>query len=263
MIETDEVLVRDEGKVRWITLNRPETKNGLTFEVNERLTKALKDAATSNEVRVVALTGSGGSFCSGLDLKAAASLASEVKDKEATIRSHFHSLIRAVRACPKPVIALVDGAAAGFGCDLALACDVRLCSDRARFGEIFVKRGLMPDGGSSYHLARLVGVGRALDLLFTGDIVDADEAYRIGLANRVVPSAEFETFAQGYLQRLAGGPPAVFRLIKEAVYGAQGGTLDTALELEARGQAQLLGSKDFFEGVNAFFAKRTPNFTGE
>ncbi len=139
--------------------------------------------------RVVVLTGAGGAFSSGLDLRVAAEEGMDPATIEGRMRTHFHGLIRAVRACPLPTVAVVDGPAAGFGCDLALACDLRLVSDRARFGEIFVKRGLMPDGGGTWMLPRLIGLGRALELMLTGELVDAAEAHRIGLANRVYPAA--------------------------------------------------------------------------
>jgi enoyl-CoA hydratase/carnithine racemase len=255
------VHVRDEGAIRWIVLDRPESKNGLTVELNREIIAAL-EAAAASEARVIALTGAGGNFCSGLDLKsAAASGVSGPQQMEDGMRRFFHGLIRAVRACPQPVVAVVDGAAAGFGCDLALACDLRIVSERARFGEVFVRRGLMPDGGSTFHLARLIGLGRAMELMLTGDMVDAAEAYRIGLANRVVPTDSFEAAARDYLGKLAAGAPLVHRAVKRSVYAALG-DLDAALENEVRGQMTLLQSQDFFEGMAAFFQKRPPEFKG-
>jgi len=182
---------------------------------------------------------------------------------EARMRTHFHGLIRALRACPLPTLAVVDGPAAGFGCDLALACDLRLISDRARFGEIFVKRGLMPDGGGTWMLPRLIGLGRALEMMLTGDLVDAAEAHRIGLANRVFPAAQLESAAWDFARTLAAGPPLVHRAVKAAVEAASHGSLDQALEGEVRGQLKLLASADFQEGVAAFLEKRPPAFQGE
>jgi len=182
---------------------------------------------------------------------------------EEHMRKYFHGMIRAVRRVEKPVVALVDGAAVGYGCDLALACDVRIGTERTRFGEVFVKRGLMPDGGGTWSLPRLVGVGKALELMFTGDIVNADEAQRLGLVTRLIPSAEAEQQTWELAKRLAAGPPLVHAWIKRAVYAAQATDLDAALENEVRGQMQLLRSKDFFEGIAAFFQKRDPKFTGE
>jgi enoyl-CoA hydratase/carnithine racemase len=182
---------------------------------------------------------------------------------EEHMRKYFHGLIRAVRRVEKPVVALVDGAAVGYGCDLALACDLRIGTERTRFGEVFVKRGLMPDGGGTWTLPRLVGMGKALELMFTGDLVNAEESHRIGLVTRILPSAEAEQQTWEFAKRLAAGPPLVHSWIKRAVYAAQSTDLDAALENEVRGQMQLLRSKDFFEGIAAFFQKRDPKFTGE
>jgi 2-(1,2-epoxy-1,2-dihydrophenyl)acetyl-CoA isomerase len=258
------VEVTNEAGVRWIALNRPESKNGLTDEVNGALIEALDGAAADKAIRCVVLTGKGGSFCSGLDLKAmAAGGMSGLDNVEEHMRKYFHGLIRAVRRVEKPVVALVDGAAVGYGCDLALACDLRIGTERARFGEVFVKRGLMPDGGGTWTLPRLVGLGKAFELMFTGDVIGADEALKIGLVSRLVPSGEAEQQTWEFAKRLAAGPPLVHAWIKRAVYAAQSTDLDAALENEVRGQMQLLRSKDFLEGIAAFFQKRDPKFTGE
>jgi enoyl-CoA hydratase/carnithine racemase len=179
------------------------------------------------------------------------------------MRKYFHGMIRAVRRVEKPVVALVDGAAVGYGADLAFTCDLRLGTERTRFGEVFVKRGLMPDGGGTFTLPRLVGVGKALELMFTGDMVTADEALRIGLVNKLLPSAEAEAQTWAFAKRLAAGPPLVHAWIKRAVYAGLEAGFDAALENEVKGQMQLLRSKDFFEGVSAFFQKRDPKFIGE
>jgi enoyl-CoA hydratase/carnithine racemase len=259
-----DVEVTNEAGVRWIALNRPESKNGLTDAVNQQLIDALDGAAADKAIRCVVVTGTGGNFCSGLDLKAMAAGAMGGFDNvEEHMRKYFHGLIRAVRRVEKPVVALVDGAAVGYGCDLALACDLRIGTERTRFGEVFVKRGLMPDGGGTWTLPRLVGVGKALELMFTGDLVGADDALKMGLLTRIIPSAEAEQQAWEFAKRLAAGPPLVHAWIKRAVYAAQSTDLDAALENEVRGQMQLLRSKDFFEGIAAFFQKRAPNFSGE
>jgi enoyl-CoA hydratase/carnithine racemase len=257
-----DVLTTDEGRVRWTTLNRPETRNALTTAVNDAVRAAIESAPAAG-ARVVVLSGAGGAFSSGLDLRVAAEEGMDPETIESRMRAHFHGLIRAVRACPLPTIAVVDGPAAGFGCDLALACDLRLVSDRARFGEIFVKRGLMPDGGGTWTLPRLVGLGRALEMMLTGELVDAAEAHRIGLANRVFPAAQLEPAAWDYARTLAAGPPLVHRAVKAAVEAASHSTLDEALEGEVRGQLKLLASADFQEGIVAFLEKRPPAFKGE
>jgi enoyl-CoA hydratase/carnithine racemase len=260
---SDEVKVTDDAGVRWIALDRPESKNGLTDQVNQQIIDALDGAGREASLRCVVLTGRGGNFCSGLDLKAAASRTGGFDAAEDHMRKYFHGMIRAVRRVEKPVVALVDGAAVGYGADLAFTCDLRLGTERTRFGEVFVKRGLMPDGGGTFSLPRLVGVGKALELMFTGDMVSADEALRIGLVNKLLPSAEAEAQTWAFAKRLASGPPLVHAWIKRAVYAGLEAGFDAALENEVKGQMQLLRSKDFFEGVSAFFQKRDPKFIGE
>jgi enoyl-CoA hydratase/carnithine racemase len=261
---TTDVHVSDQDGVRWIELRRPESRNALTPDTNRALIDAVRGGEAAG-ARVLVLAGGGGHFCSGLDLKDAMRRGPRPPaELEGDLRETFHGLIRAVRAAPQPVIAAVDGPAVGFGCDLALACEVRLVSPRARFGEIFVRRGLMPDGGGSYSLARLVGLGRAFDLLLTGDQVEAAEAVRIGLASRMLGEGgdSFEAAARAYATTMAKGPPLVHQRVKRAVYASLG-DLDAALDREAEGQLQLLGSADFVEGVAAFLQKREPQFQGK
>jgi len=241
----------DRDAVRTITIDRPQSRNGLTTELCDRIAGALRELPAT--VRVIVLTGAHGAFCSGLDLKDAMQrgLASPA-ELERGLRESFHGVIRALVESDRPTIALVDGAAAGFGCDLALACDLRVVSDRGLFGEIFVKRGLMPDGGGTWHLPRIVGLGRALEMMLTGELVHADEALRIGLANRVVPHGEIQARTHELARAIAAGPPLVHRAVKRAVYAGLDGDLTAALDREATGQIQLLGSRDFGEGVAAF-----------
>jgi enoyl-CoA hydratase/carnithine racemase len=259
-----EVHVTTDGAVRWIALDRPESKNALTDAVNIVLIEALVAAGSDPAVRCVVVTGNGGNFCSGLDLKAAAAAgAASFEHADEHLEKYFHGLIRAVRAIDKPVIALVDGAAVGYGCDLALACDLRIGTERTRLGEIFVKRGLMPDGGGTWTLPRVVGVAKALELMLTGELVSADEALALGMLNRVVPSSEAEAHTRALARRLAAGPPLAYARIKRAVYAAQSSTLEEALAVERRGQLELLRSRDFLEGIAAFLQKRDPTFSGE
>lgn len=263
-----DLVITDHGAVRELALNRPQSKNGLTDELFIGLRVAFEAAAQDDKVRVVLLTGRGGSFCSGLDLKAAMAMVqsgggfttSSEDALEARLRELLHRLVRSMVDSPKPIIALVDGAAAGFGCDLALCCDLRIGTPRARFGEIFIKRGLMPDGGGTYTLPRLIGVGRAFDMLLTGDMVESDEAHRIGLISRIVKDADE---GMALAQRIAAGPPLVLREIKRAVWAGLEAPLDAALTREAKGQLQLLRSQDFIEGVSAFLMKRPPVFSGQ
>jgi enoyl-CoA hydratase/carnithine racemase len=253
------VVVTDRGPLRTLVLDRAESRNGLTVELVYALRDAVRDVAA--EIRVIIVAGANGAFCSGLDLKDAMKRGlAPGPELERDLREGFHGLIRALVDSDRPTIACVDGAAAGFGCDLALACDLRVISERAKFGEIFVKRGLMPDGGGTWTLPRIVGVAKALELFYTGDLVDADTALRLGLANQLVPSAELQARTEALALRIAHGPPLVHRLVKRAVYGGLDGNLAEALDREATGQLQLLGSADFREGVTAFLQKRDPRF---
>lgn len=258
----DDLLITTEAAVRTLTLNRPESRNGLTLELNRRLVEAFEEAAADRALRCLILTGASGHFCSGVDLKSGGGpdLFEKVEER---MRSHFHSIIRALRALPFPSIAQIDGACVGFGCDLALACDLRVAADRAKIGEIFVRRGLMPDGGGTFHLPRLVGLARALELMYTGETVDGTEAARIGLVNHAIPAAELEAETGRLAARIAAGAPIALRNIKRCVYAALDGDLEQALEGEVTGQAQCIRSRDFLEGVSAFFQKREPRFSGE
>jgi len=261
----DELCLTTQSAVRILAMNRPQTKNGLTLDLLAAMISALEEAKNDASVRAIVLTGRGGSFCSGLDFRAALQLVqaggTDFTDQaEHRLRNFFHKAILSLASLPKPVIALVDGAAAGFGLDLALACDLRIATKQARFGEIFIKRGLMPDGGGTYTLPKLVGLGRAFDLMLTGDILDAEEALRIGLISRIFDG---ETEAMAFAERIAAGPPLVMAEIKKAVYAGLSQSFPQALENEVAGQTKLLRSQDFLEGVSAFLSKRPPQFTGQ
>ncbi len=261
---SDGVHISDRDGIRRIEIDRPTSRNGLTNEINGRMIEALGEARESGDIRVVILTGAGGNFCSGVDLRAGIQGGPRSEDElRQSIDTYFHGLIRALHGCGKPTIAAVDGVAVGFGCDLALACDIRLLSDRARIGEIFSRRGLIPDGGGTFTLPRLVGLARAFELIYTGEIVDARTALQIGLANHVYALDQFEDEGWEMATRLAKGPPIAYRLIKQAVWASLGGTLDQALEREREGQLECLQSRDFAEGVTAFFARREPEFVGK
>lgn len=258
----DELRIRDRDGVRTLELDRPATKNSLSPEINRRLIDALAEAERDSSVRCVVLAGAGGAFCSGLDLRILTGLKHDPKTLETNMRELFHGLIRAIRALPKPVVAVVDGPAFGFGCDLALACDLRIASERASFCEVFVKRGLMPDGGATYMLPRLIGLGKALELMLLGDAVDAAEALRLGLVSEVAKVDELAARVERWTTRLAAASPLVVSRIKDAVYKGIGGSLDDALERECAGQLEILQSKDFDEGLTAYLEKRPPRFTG-
>jgi enoyl-CoA hydratase/carnithine racemase len=261
---SDDVLLIDrDGPVAVLTLNRAKARNALDPALVKALGAALPAMAEDPSVRAVVLTGSGGSFCAGADLKAAmASGMGAFQDLDKAIDG-YHTMIRAIVGAPKPFIAAVDGAAVGFGCDLALACDLRVLSAEAYLQEKFVKIGLMPDGGGTFWLPRLVGIGRAMEFLLLGEPITAPHALSMGLANRVVPAEALREEALKLAHQLAKGPPLAFAEIKRSVRASLGGTVDTALELEKKGQMRCLTSGDCIEGVMAWMEKREPTFSGK
>lgn len=244
-----------------VRLSRPETLNALDRELVDALGEALARVSADGEIRAVVLTGAGGAFCSGVDLKEAMGAIGRNEGLGERLAG-FHRLIRLITGADKPFIAAVDGAAVGFGADLALACDLRVLSERAYLQEKFVNIGLMPDGGGTFHLPRLIGVGRALELLLLGERVDAELAKDLGLANRVVEVAALEATALSLAQKLAEGPPLALAAIKRAVRANLSATLDEALDRERDGQLALLHSRDLIEGVSAWTEQRSPVFRG-
>ena len=250
-----------DDKVRIVRLNRPAVMNALDSELVLALGAALARARDDDGVRSILLTGEGGSFCSGADLKEAMATIGGGGSLDGRVVP-FQELIRIIATAPKPVVAAVDGAAVGFGADLALACDLRVLSERAYIQEKFVGIGLMPDGGATFHLPRLVGMGRALELLFLGERIEAERALELGLANRVVPVENLFGEALALCKRLADGPPLALSRIKSATRAALSSTLDEALTREGAGQNELLRSADLVEGVAAWATKRKAKFQG-
>jgi len=250
----DGVHIEDRTGVRWITLDQAESRNGLTVEMTEVIANALSAASADDSVRVVVIYGANGAFCSGLDLKAA--MAAGISNPAPGIAA-FQHLARTLRGVLKPTIAAVDGAAAGFGADLAFGCDLRLVSEAARFGERFVRINLVPDGGGTFLLPRLVGLAKAFELIYTGRMVGSEEAERIGLANQVFPVEGFVDAVHEWAGRLAVGPPMAYARAKRAILQNQG-DFDDALKVEFDAQLELLASQDFMEGVQAFLGKRPP-----
>ena len=261
MTGVSSLLEETDEKVRILRLNRPNAMNALDTELVGSLAAALGRARDDASIRAVLLTGEGGSFCSGADLKEALATIGQGKSLGARVVP-FQENVRIIATMAKPVVAAVDGAAVGFGADLALACDLRVLSDRAYLQEKFVGIGLMPDGGATFHLPRLIGIGRALELLLLGEKVEAVRALELGLANRVVPPDAVVGEALALCKRLAEGPPLALARIKTATRDALSSTLDEALAREAAGQAELLASADLAEGVSAWAARRPANFRG-
>ncbi len=255
------ILVDRADGVATVTFNRPEARNAIDVRMREELVGAFDELEADETARAIILTGAGGHFSAGGDVKSMAK-----RHTAADGRARVEMLNRFVLRLfnfPKPTIAMVDGFAVGAGCNIALGCDIVLASDRARFGEVFAKIGLVPDGGGTWLLPRLVGLAKAKELVFTADIIDAAEALRIGLVNRVVPAAELESTTRTLAARIAAGPPGTLALAKSLLNRATTTELAAALELEAFAQGQAITSEDHAEGVRAFLEKRPPKFQGK
>jgi 2-(1,2-epoxy-1,2-dihydrophenyl)acetyl-CoA isomerase len=255
------------GNVRWIVIDNPTKKNALDRDQMVALTEVITEAGADPDTRVIVLRGAGKAFCTGADLTAAQGTlpkkgsAAPPADVAENRDAEFNVTIRTVWNVEKPVIAAVDGIAAGFGCSLALACDVRIASSAARFALIFVKRGLALDGGASFFLTRLAGLS-GLEMALSGDVIDAEEALRLGIVNRVIPEAEFGAYIVDYAERMAKNAPLALAAIKNAVHDAMNTTLDDTLRAELVVVRQLARSEDVHEGVTAFLEKRQPVWRG-
>lgn len=253
----------DNG-VSWITLNRPEAMNALTWDQRERVIQLLEGASADPAVRAVVITAAGPAFCAGADLRAGTASGGEPLpgDVARTIRRGAQRLIAAVLDCEKPVLAAVNGTAAGIGAHLAFACDLVIAADTAKFVEVFVRRGLVPDGGGAYLLTRLIGPQRAKELLFFGDDLPAVAAERLGLVNRVVPADDLEKTARAWAERLAAGPTRALALTKQLVNAALDTDRTAAFAAEAAAQELNMATADAQEGVRSFVERRPPDFRG-
>lgn len=262
---SETILTSFDRGVFTVRLNRPEKLNAFAEDMRERLRDALDEAAVRPGVRVVVLTGAGRAFCSGGDVHHMLALRSH-EDGADGMRALLDAGARAVRrlaALPVPTIAAVNGVAAGAGANLAMACDLRIASDEARFGETFVRIGLQPDWGGTHHLPRLVGLAKALELSWTGGMIDAHEALRVGLVNRVVRDMEFGEAWRALARELAAAPQNAVRAIKRTMRAGAQASLDEAFALEAEAQMTLWRSDDVTEGLTAFAERRAATFDGE
>lgn len=248
--------------VATITLARAETMNSLDTAAKEALLDCLLRAGGAAEVRAVVLTGTGRAFSAGQDLGEHAEALRRGTRVGSTVRDHYNPIVRTITGMPKPVVAAVNGVAAGAGASLAFACDLRLAAASARFLLAFAKVGLGGDAGATWTLQRLVGYGRAMELLLLAEPLGAEQAAAIGLVNRVVPDAELASAAAELAGRLAAGPPAAYAAIKSGLEYASSRSLDEALENEAHLQDEAGATADHHEATAAFLAKKTPTFTG-
>jgi enoyl-CoA hydratase/carnithine racemase len=258
------IKVEIEDRIATLTLNRPERLNALGAGMREEMLKALIELGDNAEVRVVLITGAGRAFCSGGDVKEM----SERQESGAVTRHAVEiqpvreKILAVMRTMPKPVIAVVNGVAAGAGFNLALGCDMRIASERASFTQAFVKRGLHPDWGGTYFLARMLGTARACELLFSGDMIGAKQAAEWGLVNRVVPHEKLTEESRTWARQFADGPPIVLALAKRGIYRSTESDLASALEFEAYAQRVVWTTEDAAEGIKAFVEKRPPVFKG-
>ena len=250
---------RSDAGVVTVTLNQPAKKNAVSPPMWDAMAELFRGVAVDEGVRAVVVTGEGDSFCSGADLWLPPG---EEHPHRLTSMRRVGAAIQSLHDLPQPTIARVPGVAAGAGCSLALACDLIVASDRARFSEIFAKRGLAVDGGSSWLLPRMVGLHRAKELAFYAEILSAEEAAGFGLVNRVVPHEELDDFVDDWAARLAAGPPIALGLSKRLLNNSTHTTMAQALEDEGRAQTITLASRDTAEAIAAFAEKRDPTFHG-
>jgi len=258
----EDLLYEVSDRVATITLNRPEKLNAFTGPMIERWAWALGEAQRDPEVNVVVVTGAGRAFCAGGDVERMGEGAPTPLDHKNALWEKIHRIPKLLDLLDKPVIAMVNGVAVGAGMGMALMCDLRIASDEARFSTGYVKVGLVPGDGDAFFLPRLVGIAKALELLWTGDFVEAREAERLGIVNRVVPAARLREETDALARKLAEGPQTAIRLMKRVAYQSLRLDLRTHLDLVSSHMAVVRETEDHREGVRAFKEKRPPKFTG-
>jgi len=259
-MQIKDILIEREAGVAKVILNRPEVLNAFSIEMREGLGIIFEEFARDDSVRTVVLTGAGRAFCAGGDIKGWGDLREESRRR--LIISLAHRAVKAITSLEKPVIAMVNGDAIGAGCNLALACDLIIASESARFGEVFVRMGLGPDWGGAYFLTRLVGMAKAKELLFTGKIISAREAEQMGLINQVVPPDQLESTVMELANKLAQSATRAIGLTKTFLNQVWQMDLSRALEYEAYVQGECIKTEDHQEAVKAFLEKKKPVFKG-
>jgi len=259
------IRVEVEGGVATVTLDRPDVLNAFNDDLGMATLAAVEDAATDEGVRCIVLTGAGRAFSSGEDLGALAGSyeRGEPPPLGKTLTDRYNPLIRAIRSAPKPVMAAINGVAAGAGASIALACDVRIASEHAKLVLAFIKVGLVPDSGALWFLTKAAGSATAWRMASSGDPVGAEEALSLGLVDQVVAADEFESTWRAAATLLAAGPTRAYALTKSLVQSAAQVSLDQQLDLEVAAQTAAGLSQDHIEGVAAFLEKRKPNFRGK
>ncbi len=260
----EHILVARADGIGTVTINRPDKLNAFAGRMRQDVAAAVRELASDASVCVLVITGAGRAFCAGADIGYMKDLLERGDTENFTaLVEAGRAVVTTIRETPKPVIASVNGPAAGGGANLALACDLRIASDRASIGQTFSRIGLHPDWGGTYFLPRLVGPSRAFELFASGEMVDAQEALRLGLFNRVVPQDRLAAETTTLARTLAAKPPLALALAKKAVYASESGTLSQMLDLELEHQLRCFASRDAREGFAAFLEKRQPSFQGK
>jgi enoyl-CoA hydratase/carnithine racemase len=264
-MDYQDIIYTEEGGIATMTLNRPDKMNALSAGMRESMYRVVENISQDKKMRVLIITGAGRAFCSGADVVSLAGNANRPTSQErsgeiGTERLSVHVLMQ---KCEKPIIAAINGVAAGAGLDLAMACDIRIASDKARFAELYIRRGLFPVEGGIYLLPRIVGVDRACELIWTGDMIDAKEAQSIGLVTKVVPHEELEIATRELAEKLTKAAPLAIQKAKRAIYAGLNMNLETSMKYIQPLMREILQSKDHKEGTQAFLEKREPIFRGE
>jgi len=260
----EHILLEKKDGVATVTLNRPEKYNAFAGLMRQEIVEVIDDVAGDREIRVVVITGAGKAFCVGGDVNEFVSGTTQALAQE--VSSERHAMCKAaltINTMEKPVIASVNGVAAGGGCNLALSCDIRIASEKARFGQVFVRRGVHPDWGGIYFLPRLVGYAKAAELIFSGEVVDAEEALRIGMVNRVVAHEELAQTTRDFAERIARNAPIPIAFAKRGLQNFSKWDLPQALDYESYALEVCKQSEDFMEGFSSFLEKREPVFRGK
>jgi len=271
IMDFETIQLTKENHVATLMLNRPDKRNALNRQMMQELMEALSDISEDDDIRALILTGAGKAFCAGadVDIMPGGGDVKELGEQSIeTLRRSFvfksaKKIILLLHQMEKPTIAMINGVCVGAGFDLALACDIRTASDNAKFMCGFVKIGLFPGFGAAWLYPRTMGLGKALELLFTGDVLEAKEAKEIGMVNKLSTAEELENVTMTLARKLADGPPIAIRLMKSQVYKGLGSDLATALDEAAFCESITLASKDHLEGITAFREKRAPSFKGD
>ena len=257
MAEND-ILVSVENHIAVVTFNRPEKLNAVTGEMAQRFLKIIAEMRSDDNVKVVIVTGAGSAFCSGADLS---SLVETKRQRWELIRPIGYQVL-ALTKLEKPTIAAINGVAAGIGLSMALACDIRLASENARLAVIWIKRGLVADGGTTYFLTRLLGISKALEIMLMSETIGAVDAERMGLVSKTIRPDSLMTVAKEMARKLAEGPSVAIELTKKAGYRALESSLESQLEFETYAQNLCFQTEDYKEGIKSFMEKRPPQFKG-